>query len=144
MPLNLNLDSIKKELTVSSVKDRASKLNDRYSSPSSSSTSTSYNRPVVASPSSSDAARVLPPPDSSARSASSANRVIASPAAAAPLPPRRTGPTIRQQQQPELEEDVEYSSNASDHKARSLDWQNIPSRDKRALFSMLDQVRILL
>ena len=128
MPL-VNLDSLKKELTVASVKDRATKLNDRYTSAPSSSSSSSR---IPGSSSS----RVAAP----AASASTGNRIVA-PASAAPLPPRRaTGPVARQSpvavQEPQQHAET-YGNESASHR---VDWQNISSQDKAALFSTLDQV----
>ena len=140
MPLNLNIDSLKKELTVSSVKSRAGQLNDRYSSPSSS--TTSYGRAASSSSSTSTSTgRPLAPPRAPSSSSSvSANR-IAAPPPAATLPPRRVagGPVLRERvQEQEQEQEQEYYQDSANGK---INWQNITANDKRALFSALDAVR---
>lgn len=133
MPL-LNLDSIKKELTVASVKDRATKLNDQYRSAPTSSSS-SYGRTAGAS--STASGRTLPPTASS----TSAGGRVAVASAPVPLPPRRTTGPIARQQPEQLEPQQDDVAQAGYHQRSPLiDWQNISQQDKHALFSALDQV----
>ena len=130
------IDNLKKEATVSSLKDRSKSLSDRYSSPSSS--STGYRPGAAASTSAAEPRRTitpaapsyrdLPPPARHAGPSVAAATTNAT-AAAPPLPPARTpSREVVQQHEPQ------HSANVD------VDWQNISSADKNALFSVLDGV----
>lgn len=153
---NFNVESLQKELKPSALKSRAAQLNDRFSSPSSSSSSNSYSatRPVQ-----STSGRPLPPARPSSKPStqltappgrpSSSDSVIST---APPPPPRNVGatrgrnePTIaagREQAhtwQPRVQGDDDGASGAAS--ATRIDWRNLSRQDHDALFGILDNVR---
>lgn len=128
-----DLQSLKKELQPSALKERAQNINDRYSSPSTASTgygssgsgSSARPRPSTKLPSSSSTARRQP---------------AASPAASKPpppLPPHRTvAPGLPRR-------DNSYSNSQSSSTttpSSSIDWSHLSPHDKDEFFNLLDGV----
>ncbi|KAK9900116.1 hypothetical protein P389DRAFT_8139 [Cystobasidium minutum MCA 4210] len=126
-----DLQSLKKELQPSALKERAQNINDRYSSPSTASTgygssgsgSSARPRPSTKLPSSSSTARRQP---------------AASPAASKPpppLPPHRTvAPGLPRR-------DNSYSNSQSSSTttpSSSIDWSHLSPHDKDEFFNLLD------
>ena len=121
---NLTVDKVKGELQPSSLKNRAKALNERYSSPSTQ--STSYGRLVPP-------ARPKPATLASdgGRSTSESGRMLP-PRPAAPVRPSSGG----QRERIVPEEEPPASAKGEER----IDWPNLTHDDKLSLFAVLDQV----
>lgn len=127
-----DLQSLKKELQPGSLKERVQNLNDRYTSPSSSSTGYTPG-----------SARPYKPPAPLPPSAAARHTPAASNYQAPPPPPSRTLAPGLPQRNNSFNAPASTPSSLNAGHSKKVDWTNLSPRDKEGFFGMLDGVGLL-